>query len=187
MNVNNSLKITLAGLIAAFSITAHALEVDTENSVFQWKGSKKVGSFHTGKISLKSADVKLDDGKISQAQLVMDMTSITNEDLSGDWQTKFLGHIKSGDFFDVEKHPTATLKIDKQVSDSEVTGKLTIKGKSNPVKVKFKKDGNAYTGTFKFDRTKFGIVYGSQNFFKKLVGDKIINDEVSIEFKVVTK
>ena len=179
-------KIT-AAIFFLVSFSAQAAEVDIKNSSFQWKGSKKIGKFHTGKISLKSAKVKMSKDKIASAELVMDMKSITNEDLEGKWQKKLVGHIKSGDFFDVEKHPTATLSIDKQVGGSAVSGKLTIKGKTNPVKVKFKKNGKAYTGTFKFDRTKFGLTYGSKNFFKKLVGDKIINDEVSIEFKVVTK
>ena len=41
-----------------------------------------------------------------------------------------------------------------------------------------------YTGTLTFDRTKFGMIYKSGNFFKD-IGDKAIHDEVVLNFKVV--
>jgi len=45
--------------------------------------------------------------------------------------------------------------------------------------------GNTATTTFKVDRTKYGIKYGSGSFFDNL-GDKTINDEfeltVSLQF-----
>lgn len=44
---------------------------------------------------------------------------------------------------------------------------------------------NTYTGTLKIDRTKFGIVYNSENFFKDLVADKIINNEFDVTFKII--
>jgi hypothetical protein len=42
------------------------------------------------------------------------------------------------------------------------------------------------TGNLKIDRTKYGIKYGSSNFFK-LAADRIINDEFELTFKVVAK
>ena len=68
----------------------------------------------------------------------------------------------------------------------KLDGSLTIKGKTEPVSLKYTQKGKSYTGTLKFDRTKFGIKYGSGNFFKGL-GDKMIYDEVTVEFTVVTK
>lgn len=83
------------------------------------------------------------------------------------------------------KYPTATLIIEKQIGKDQVQGKLTIKDKTNPVTLKFNKSNNEYTGKFTFDRTQYGIIYGSGNFFKELAADKIIKNEVTLDFKVV--
>lgn len=172
-------------LVVLFSGVALAMAVDLKASQFQWKASKKVGSFHEGEISLKSAKVELKGDKIVSGEFVMDMNSFVNKDLQGEWNQKFVTHVKSADFFDVQKFPTATLMIDGQPSATSVSGKLTIKDKTEPVTVNFSKEGNAYKGVLKIDRTKFGITYGSENFFKNLVADKIINNEFEITFKVV--
>ena len=63
-------------------------------------------------------------------------------------------------------------------------GSLTIKGKTQPVEFPYYKKGNTYTGTVNFDRTKFGIIYGSKNFFKNL-GDKVIDNNVQLSFIAV--
>jgi hypothetical protein len=40
------------------------------------------------------------------------------------------------------------------------------------------------SGKFTFDRTKFDVIYGSGTFFDNL-GDKAINNDVTIEFNIV--
>ena len=60
-----------------------------------------------------------------------------------------------------------------------VTGDLTIKGKTNPVKFTVSIYGNKATASLKIDRTKFGIEYKSANFFKNLK-DKVIYDEFDL-------
>jgi polyisoprenoid-binding protein YceI len=179
------LMITIATLLMA--AVSFASNIDTKESKFTWKASKKMGSFHTGEIFLKSAKAELKGDKIVAGEFEMDMASFTNTDLTGEWKTKFMDHVKSGDFFEVSKYPTAKLVIDGMPSKNTVSGKLTIKDKTEPVTVTFEKAGNAYNGTFKFDRTKFGITYGSENFFKSLVADKVINNEIELTFKVVVK
>ena len=42
------------------------------------------------------------------------------------------GHLKSADFFDVEKYPTMTFKVTK-IDDDTITGDLTIKDVTKPV------------------------------------------------------
>ena len=93
--------------------------------------------------------------------------------------------MKSEDFFQVEKWPTAKLVI-KSVKGEKVKGELTIKDKTNPVEFTAKNEKGFYTGTLKFDRTKFGMIYGSGNFFKNL-GDKMIENDVTLDFKVKVK
>jgi len=67
------------------------------------------------------------------------MNSINATDLSGEYQGKLNGHLKNGDFFEVEKFPTASFKITSVKKNSDkvynklVTGNLTVKGKTSPV------------------------------------------------------
>ncbi|MAF90620.1 MAG: YceI family protein [Bdellovibrionota bacterium] len=165
------------------SLNLQAADVDLSKSSFKWTGSKKIGgSYHTGPIKMKSAKVDEEEGT---GQFVADMKSIDESEMKGEMKAKFLGHIKSADFFNVEKFPTATLKIEK-LDWGYMYGKLTVLGKTNDVVVPFKKDGKTITGEMAFDRTKYGIKYGSGSFFKSL-GDKIIRDTIKLEFKVVLK
>lgn len=162
----------------SFSVMAE--NIDLSKSSFTWKGSKITGDFHTGPIKMKKAT--LDNGK---GEFVADMNSIEDTTLEGEWKKKFLDHIKSGDFFNVAKYPTATLKVEK-IDNGYLYGKFTIKNKTHAVTVPFVKNGNTYTGELGFDRTKYDMVYGSGNFFKNL-GDKVIADTVTLKFKIVTK
>ncbi len=175
------MKTLLLSLLVATSVHAN---VDLAKSSFKWTGSKVTES-HFGNVSLKSADLKVKEGKITDGNFVMDLNTLKVKDLSGSTADKLLGHLKSGDFLEVEKYPTATLKLTK-VTDKTMTGKLTIKGKTETVTFPYTKKGNKLTGTMKFDRTKFGIIYNSGNFFKDL-GDKLIKDEVTLDFNVKLK
>ena len=179
-------------LVSALSIAsllipgiALAGSVNLDKTVLQWTGKKKVGDSHTGKLKLKSAKVERSQGKLKSATFVVDMNGLTNEDLKGEWRAKLLGHLKSADFFDTAKFPTATLKLNRHVDNDTVSGKLTVKGKTQPVEIDYKENSTGtLTGTLSFDRTQFGVIYGSGNFFKGL-GDKIIDDQIQVKFTVV--
>lgn len=174
----------LLSLLVSFSAWASG-GVDVEKSEFKWTGTKVTGK-HFGKIPVKSAQVKRDKTqKVVGGEFVLDLTQFTVEDLTGEWQEKFVTHMKSEDFFNTAKWPTAKLVIDKM--DGKVAeGKLTIRDKTETVKIPYKQEGNKYTGTLKFDRTKFGMIYGSGNFFKNL-GDKMIHNDVTVDFTVQLK
>ena len=66
----------------------------------------------------------------------------------------------------------------------EVTGTLTIKDISNPVKFTLIPNGNNYSSSLTFDRTKFEITYSSGNFFENL-GDRLILDDVELEVSLI--
>jgi len=92
--------------------------------------------------------------------------------------------MKSADFFDVSKYPDAKLVLTK-MRKGKAKGKLTVRGKTNTVKFPYTFKNGVYSGTMKFDRTKFDMKYGSKSFFKSL-GDKAIDNEVVVDFKVAT-
>ncbi|MFT6067975.1 MAG: polyisoprenoid-binding protein YceI [Bacteriovoracaceae bacterium] len=172
-------------LALGLSFAAHGGNVDLTKSSFAWKGTKVTGK-HIGKVGLQSADLNLGpDGRIKKGQVVIDLNKITVTDLEGEWAEKFLTHIKSADFFDIKKYPTAKLII---ISDDgkALKGKMTIRNKTRDVTVKYTKVGKVYSGVLNFNRTKFDMKYGSGSFFKGL-GDKMVHDNVSVDFKVVLK
>lgn len=168
------------------------LKVDTKASKVYWT-AKKVTGEHTGYVALQNGNVMWKDGAISDALITMDMNSIECTDLEGEWKDKLVGHLKSDDFFSVEKNPTASFDIKsvkKSGSQNVVTGDLTIKGITHevsfPVEVKNVNNTLTANGTAKLDRTKWDIRYGSGKFFDSL-GDNMIYDEFEIRFELVAK
>lgn len=159
--------------------------VDLTRSYVQWTGSKLTGSSHTGKAFFKSANLVKKDSKIESGEFVVNIDSFTVEDLKGDTATKFLGHMKSEDFFEVAKYPTAKLVIT-SVKGNKAFANLTIKNKTHPVEFKYNINGQKLSGKLEINRTKYNMIYGSGNFFKNL-GDKVINDKVQLEFNIVSK
>lgn len=193
----------LKGLFAAFVImmsfhaqAAEVYKIDTKSSTVTWKGTKKVGSFHVGGISVKEGDVSVDKGQLTGGNVVIDMTTITNEDVKDpEYNKKLVGHLSTEDFFNAAKYPTSLFKVTSVTAKGKnevlVKGDLTMIGKTNPIefpaKVTIEKGTVTGEAKVKIDRTKWGLKYGSGNFFKELAGDKIINDEFELTLKLVAK
>jgi polyisoprenoid-binding protein YceI len=157
-------------------------EIKTETSSVTWKGYKVTGS-HKGSIALKEGQLTFKDDKLVGGEFVIDMSTIENTDMEGEYKAKLEGHLKSDDFFGVEKFPTASLVFKKVKSTGknsyEVTADLTIKDKTNPVTFDISIYGNKATANIKIDRTKFDVRYGSTSFFDNLQ-DKAIYDEFDL-------
>lgn len=181
--------IALAILISpAFAQSVY--KVDTKKSKVMWTGTK-IGGRHEGTVKIKSGTVTFNkDGYLSGAEIIVDMTTIECTDLNDkELNQKLVNHLKSADFFEVDKYPEAKFVItkpDRRLNqDYMVIGKLTIKDKTSEVKIPttiiFDKDNKSFMTTVSlvFDRTKHDIKYGSEKFFKNL-GDKAIYDEVDL-------
>jgi polyisoprenoid-binding protein YceI len=73
----------------------------------------------------------------------------------------------------------------------KVEGTLTIKNLSHPVtfpvEVEAKGDEMTAKGKLTFDRSLFDVRYGSGKFNPDLLKDKLISDNVDLEFTLVTK
>jgi polyisoprenoid-binding protein YceI len=159
------------------------LNFDTKKSNVSWTGYGEVGNYSlTGNVNLKSGNVTIVDDKIVSGTIVIDLKSIHHT------QNSLVEHLKSKDFFEVIKYPTATLKITKSktLTDNsvEITGNLTIKKTTKVVTFTMKRDGDNFSGKITLDRTAFGVEYGSKNFFDNL-GDQAIKNEFDLEFKLV--
>ena len=175
--------------LAAMSFTnpatqsVESLPVSVEKSDIVWKGYKVTGS-HTGAIKLKSGKLDFDGDKLIGGSFEIDMTSITCTDLEGEWNQKLVGHLKSDDFFSVDKYPAAKFVITQVVSrgtpgDYKVVGDLTVKGITKQIKffanVKEENGAKVTTAEVKVDRSDFNVRFGSGSFFDNL-GDKTIYD-----------
>lgn len=167
-------------------------EIDTKGSKVIWTAGKITGSSHTGHISIAEGTIHVKGKSVSSASLNIDLNSIVCTDIENEeYNKKLVGHLKSDDFFSVEKNPNAGFEITsvKKLSGSEhtVVGKLSIKGITNEISfpAKINVSGGKVTayGTAKIDRTKWNIKYGSASFFKGL-GDKTINDEFEVKFEL---
>jgi polyisoprenoid-binding protein YceI len=164
--------------------------VDLKKSEIKWTGKKVTGK-HLGTVSFESGRITVDDnGVLKSAEFIVDMNSINVTDLSGEWKAKLEGHLKNEDFFNTTVHKKARLKLQKIISKSgntyEVESNLTIKNVTKPVKFKVSIKDKKISGKLVFNRTHYGIKYGSGSFFTGL-GDKMIFDDVELDFKVITK
>lgn len=165
--------------------------VDTLNSKIEWKGFKVFktdNTSHFGIIKFESGDVTIKDGKLESGKFVADMSSLENVDLKADAEqkSKLEGHLKSGDFFEVEKFPTASYEITKVVHNetgdynTTLEGNLTIKGITKPVQFNANvslKAGEVSIATEPkdIDREDFGVK------FQMPVANGIIKNEVNLQ------
>ncbi len=185
--------------LTAFSNTLSAhnhsdLKINTKVSNVEWIGKKVTGQ-HSGTITIKEGTLNLHDGHLSGGKVVIDMSSITCTDLKPEeGASKLVGHLSSPDFFNTESFATSTLDITAvkktEGNKHSITGNLTIKGITKPITFEATvdmKDGKL--GAFaemKVDRTLYDIKYGSGKFFEGL-GDKVIDDEFIIKFKIAAE
>lgn len=180
--------ILLTVFLIGFTLSAQDLNVN--KSKLKWTGKKVTGE-HWGYIDLKSGTLTLKSDKITGGTFTIDMNSLVCEDLeSPEWNQKLVGHLKSDDFFSVDKFPVATLKIKESTSfkngEAEVKADLTIKGITEEIMFKAKKVDDTFTASITVDRTKYDVRYGSGKFFDNL-GDNMIYDDFTLDVKIVTE
>jgi polyisoprenoid-binding protein YceI len=165
------------------------LTADTDKTQLLWLGEKVTGQ-HTGTIKLQSGWLTWQDNKIVSGEFNIDMASLKETEAN----ERLEGHLKSDDFFGVEKFPIAKLVITGSTPFDKgtgvVTGTLTIKGVTNPIEFKAaiqkKDEGTWFFANIDVDRTKYNIKYGSGTFFDNL-GDKTIYDEFKIKVNLLVR
>ena len=177
--------ILLAGTTTLF---AQKVEVNVEKSSIEWLG-KKVGGQHDGSIDLKSGTFMLKDNQIVSGSFVVDMTSMVNYDVKNEtYRQKLVDHLKSDDFFGVDKYPSATFVVTESTPFKDgkamLTGDITIKDKTERITFEVVRDGEIYITKLELDRSKFDVRYGSKTFFAN-IGDKAIDDIFTLDIKFV--
>ncbi len=166
--------------------------VASEVNWWGYKVAKTEASSHNGTVNVQSGTLELKGNQVVGGAFVLDMTSINSVDLSGEYQTKLNNHLKNGDFFEVDKFPTATYTItsvkknNNKIYNYTVNGNLTVKGKINtvsfPAKISYSKGvASLVSDKFSFDRQKFDVAY------KSAMQDVFVKDDVDMLVKVTAK
>lgn len=193
------MKTLIAAVIALSTATVFAADtykLDTKATKVEWVG-KKIGGEHKGTINAQSGSLTVDGDLITGGEVVMDMNSITVTDLQGEWKDKLEAHLKNADFFDVTSEAGKTAKLvikssKKTPKGLEVTGDLTIRGKTNPVTftaTDIKKDAKSYNAKalITINRVKYGVEYNSKSWVDlgKVAADKAIHDDFTLNVTLV--
>ena len=179
--------IAVAALLAgsAYAQTA-TYKVDPTHTRAIWEAKHFGTSTNRGAWDKTDGEIALDKtAKTGKAEIVIDMASI-NTGIA-----PFNGHLKGPDFFDVTNHPTAKFVGDKFKFEGdkvvEVSGVMTIRGKTNPAVLK----ATAYNcyehprlkrevcgGDFEtvVKRSTYGINWG--------IAEKFTSDDIKVTIQV---
>ena len=157
--------------------------VNVDKSFVKWTGKEITTKTHFGKLKISSGSITVDDNGVS-GEVNVNMESLVVEDLQGKWGKKLEGHLKSDDFFSVEKFKESSIKTTSSTKKSdnsyEVQGVLTIKGISHPITFDVDINGDVINTNLTFDRSLYDVRFRSGSFFENL-GDKLIVDDIDLE------
>jgi polyisoprenoid-binding protein YceI len=148
---------------AAASAVGGAEYVIRAGSKIGFVGSKVTGS-HTGGFTNFAGTFKVQDGKIAGSPEIKINMKSTWTDTS-----RLTGHLKSPDFFDVEKFPLSTFTVtamEPEGTATKVTGNLQLHGVTKsisfPATVAVASDAVTVKAEFAINRKDFGIVYAGK-------------------------
>ncbi len=173
--------------VLASGAVGEKLVIDAGGSSITWHGKKVTGA-HTGTISLQSGDLVVNEGKLAGGTFVIDMASLEDKDLTNpEFKTKLENHLKSDDFFAVEKFPTSKFEITevKHQDSGKVTisGNLTLRDVTKNITyeadvLESTADSFAAKADFNINRKDWGVAYAGMK-------DDLISDEINFKISLV--
>jgi polyisoprenoid-binding protein YceI len=161
------------------SAQARTFTLGPTNSAIEFTGSKVTGK-HDGGFREFNGELSVVNGKLSPTG---NKVVIQTKSLYAD-SDRLTGHLKSADFFDAEKFPTATFEttnIETGSTNATVTGNLTLHGVTKqisfPAHIDVSHDAVTVTSEFFLNRFDFGMKYPGKV-------DDLIRQEVVLRLKV---
>jgi polyisoprenoid-binding protein YceI len=165
-----------------------------DKSKLKWRGENILHSGHEGTLDFQSGYILVQGKVVERGEFNINMNSMFSLDEQTGTDIESLSdHLKSEDFFSVEKFPNAYFSITsvlptKSPGHYEVKGLLTIKGIIHPITF----DANmviadalvALKAEFTIDRLLWNITYQSKNFLNDLK-DTAIADDIQIKLDLV--
>jgi polyisoprenoid-binding protein YceI len=180
------LLVALLPLALATPLAAATWDIDTAHSTVGFVAKHLVFAKVRGHFDTWGGTVVIDEKDITKSSVDVKIVaaSITTDNEKRDV------HLKSADFFDVEKYKDITFKSTKVEKGTEpgtlkVTGNLTLHGVTKPVVLaltgpspEFKDPGGnahiAFSGTTKVNRKDFGLNWSMAVEAAPVVGDDVI-------------
>jgi rhodanese-related sulfurtransferase len=174
--------------------------IDVEKSALEWIG-RNLNNRHFGRIAIQEGNLLIQGGRLTGGSIVLDMNTVTNLDLQDPaWRDMLLRHLKSDDFFAVERFPTASFRLtgweavegaSPEVPNGIASGELTIRDVTRPINfpavVAPQVDGSIKAhASFDIDRTLWNVCYGSGKLFERL-GMHLVHDIISLELFILAR
>ena len=160
-----------------------------DNSFVSWRSSHLGGvQPRFGKIQLGASSFFVNSGKLSNATINIDMSSLTVENFpeGAEEKGKLTGHLLSADFFNIAKYPTSKFELTNIATtegefNSKVTGNLTILDATKSItfnaNVNVSANGvSVKSEDFKVNRTDWGLTYNTEGTAGVPVDYLITND-----------
>lgn len=159
-------------------------QIDSAQSSFQFVGAKLSGT-HEGAFEKLKGNITVSPNAIKEGkvEVEIDVNSLKIE------PEKLAGHLKSPDFFDVEKFPTAkfvSTKIESgdKADSFKVTGNLSLHGVTKsisfPTTAHVTEGAAHFQAEFAINRKDFDVVYPG-------MPDDLIKDDVLIKLNLQAK
>ena len=187
----------LISLMTCLNLSSQ-VQMDLSQSSIKWIGKEITTKEHFGALKFSKAQLEFNGDVLTGGEFTVDMTTLDVQDLSGGGKQRLEGHLRSDDFFSVNKHQTSYLKINEVLppelsrieadnNSFEVSGELTIKGITQPIVFTLKPvSDQSYVADLTFDRSDYNVRFRSGSFFENL-GDKLILDDIKLEVTLVEK
>lgn len=183
---------------SAATASGNTFSIDSSSAI-TWAGTKPDAT-HSGTFKISNGTVSVENNQLTAGSFTIDIASLVNLDLEGEWKGKLEGHLKSPDFFDVEKFPTASFAITKvEPYDSTkgtslltgathlISGNLTLKDSTKnisfPANISITETALTAKADFNIDRTLWGMNYKGPN----NPADWLIRKEVNLKFDIAAK
>lgn len=168
-------------------VTGTVLAVDAAASTVEWTGKKVTGQ-HNGTVDITSGSLVVDGDQLVGGQFVIDLNTINDVDMEGEYKQKLEDHLKSEDFFDVANHPEATFEITAVTASTEasvfvVSGNLTIRGVTKNITfdahvAELTETSANVKADFNIAREDWGVNYAGQ-------ADDLISKEINFKINLV--
>jgi polyisoprenoid-binding protein YceI len=169
-------------LATLFAVPLFAAEntykLDGDNTKVTFTGTKPGGK-HDGGFKKLTGTATVNDGTLTKIEVEIDCDSLYSDN------DKLTAHLKSPDFFGVKDNPKSTFKttkIEKTDKGYNITGDLTLLGKTKPVTFPAtvtEKDGTltVASSAFTIDRSEWGMTFGKGR----------VDEKVTIKVAVTAK
>ena len=190
------------------SKTGESWKVNTGESKIEWVGTKVTG-YHTGVVPVKRGDIIVNNGQVTGGKFILDLANLSvsgPKNVDSASNNKLQKHLRSADFFDVEKNPEGVFELisvkpytGTAVKDSAdvrqesinkykvtdpthtVNGNLTLKGVTKniefPARITVSGNMAEAIARFNIDRKEWNIVYPGQP-------DDLIRDAIHLGISI---